>query len=165
MAGKDNKGFSLVEMIVILAIIAILTTGGVAAYLNWRAMNLQDCAKKIDMALSATKVDAMSKENSSMTIRLGSEGVYELRVGDEEIETLGDSNIKISYSDTDGHINVPIDGANDLTISYERATGAFKPIETNEAGEAVYCTEIQLERKGKTAQIALVRTTGKHKVL
>ena len=159
---KNNKGFSLVELLVVLAIMVIVIAAGAGLFLNWRSWNITDCAKKVDSALDAAKVDAMSKETGKVTFKRGSNGICEMEVYGEDSEALGDEHVKMYYSDTDGHSNIEITGATTLTISYDRATGGFKEIGTNASGDKVYCTQIRMVRKDREIRIQLVKSTGKH---
>lgn len=159
---KNNKGFSLVELLVVLAIMVIVTAAGIGLFLNWRSWNISDCAKKVDSALDAAKVDAMSKETGYVIFRRGSSGVYEMEVYGEESEVLGDKQIRMYYSDSAGHTDVEITDSKKLMISYDRSTGGFKEIDIDASGSKIYCTQIKVVRKNREIRIELVKSTGKH---
>ncbi len=154
--GKNNKGFSLVEMIIVMAMMVILFVGAGTILLNWRSWNVNDCIEKIDTALGTTKIECMSKEDSSLRIWKESDE-YFLQVGSGEKKRIGDDEIEISYSDgTDTKI---IEGSTDLKLTYDRKDGSYKEI-----ASGVYCTQITVKRQDKTRYIKLVRKTGKHSV-
>lgn len=166
MGQKNDKGFSLVEIIVVLAILAILTVAGTSLFINWRAWNLNDCAKKIDTALDAAKVDAMSKDTGKLTIRLESDGVYRMEIAGEE-EALGDDKVEIYYhylsnDPTPVDVRKKLEGTEVLEFSYNRSDGSFKPFSKDDSGKDIYCTELEIVRKDRTIQIKLVRSTGSH---
>lgn len=167
MKQDKNKGFSLVEIIVVLAILAILTVAGTAIFLNWRAWNLNDCAKKIDTGLAAAKVDAMGKEDGKLTISLGSDMVYRMEVLGEEQESLGDDRIEIYYhylsnDPAPSDVRKKLEGTDKLELSYNRSSGSFKPIGQDGGGKDIYCNEIEIVRGDRTVRIKLVRSTGNH---
>lgn len=165
-SGPD-RGFSLIEMVVVLAILAILTIAGTSLFINWRAWNLNDCAKKLDTALSAAKVDAMSKEDGKLTVSLGEDGVYRAQVLGEEEETLGDDKVEIYYhyftnETVPADVRKKLEGTDSLVFSYNRSSGSFKPIGKDDAGKDIYCSELEIVRADKVVYIKLVRSTGNH---
>lgn len=72
---KDNRGFSLVEMVVIIAIIAIL--GGVVGYgLNLvSGKPVTQCARQMQILLEQNRTVAMGKESCYVVIYKTSEGI------------------------------------------------------------------------------------------
>lgn len=154
--GKNNKGFSTLEMIIVLAMMVILFVGAGAIMLNWRSWNVNDCIEKIDTALGTTKIECMSKESSSLKIWKESDE-YFLQVGSGEKKRIGDEEVKISYSD--GTNTKEITDTTGLTLTYDRKDGSYKEI-----GTGVYCTKITVKRQDKERNITLVRKTGKHSV-
>lgn len=58
---KDNKGFSLIEVIIVIIITVILTTGAVYSLSLIKLADVHQCANTIDDALSKLKLDTMSK--------------------------------------------------------------------------------------------------------
>lgn len=163
MVSKNNKGFSLVEMIIIIAIMVIVTVGASVAALNWRGSYLSDCVKKIDSGLAAAKVDCMSKETGSLVIRYdSSEELYYMQVSEEEEEQLGDDKIKIYYKTSASSNYVEITESNEITLSFYRATGGFKEKEINGAGTKIYFDNLKVVRAGKEVKIKLEKDTGNY---
>lgn len=162
MVIKNNKGFSLVELIVILAIMAILSVGAASMIYSWKSWNVSDTVQKLDVGLSDAKVDCMSKNTGGLRIYKDTDDLYYMSVSGKENEKLGDEHVKIYYSDTNGNTDVEIDGATELNIAYNRGTGGFKEIGINGAGENVYCKEIKVTRGNNTMIIKLERLTGNH---
>lgn len=162
---QNNKGFSLIEILVVLVIMVVLVSGAVVAFTNWRAWNLNDCAKKIDTGLSAAKVEAMGRESGSLTIYRDDDDNYWMEVTGENPEMIGDKDIDIYYTDTDGNVDVHVTKTQKLILSYERATGGFKPIQTDPSGVKIFCSSIKITRKDLACQIRLARTTGKHSIV
>ena len=65
---KNNKGFSLVELIVIIAIMAVLTTSIITYIGMIGTAEAKRCANGLSTGLSQTKVCAMSRSKASMIV-------------------------------------------------------------------------------------------------
>lgn len=162
MVIRNNKGFSMVEMIVILAIMAILSVGAASMIYSWKSWSVSDTVQKLDVGLSDAKVDCMSKVSGDLHIYKGSDDLYYMNVSGKEDEKLGDDKIKIYYSDSAGNTDEEIDASTDLDITYDRATGGFKEIDTTASGDKIYCKEIKVTRGSHTMIIKLEKLTGNH---
>lgn len=160
---KDNRGISLTELIVIIAIIAVLSTGVfmmVGTLTGWR---VRECSDKLTAAMSETKVQAMSKTSAWMTISFDEDKGYILDKSFEGQEIIAGTHITITYSDSSGNKNVSIKN-NPLTISYDRSSGSFQSIGTDESGNALYCSEIVIQQGKHERKILFYTETGKYKI-
>ena len=162
MEKYNNKGYTLVELVIVIAIIAIVTAGASTLFIGWQKQYLNDCVKKIDTALSAAKVEGTSKEATEMTIKPDDEGLYYLYMTGTNDRVLGDKKVEIYYVTQKNPTPVLVTKDNPLTISYDRASGGFEPIDVE--GTKTYCTEIQVVRGSKTVNIKLSISTGKHSI-
>ena len=70
---KNNKGFSLVEMLVVMAILAILTGGAVASISIVNNANVNKAASALDSAFSKARTNGMAK-GSGYHLKLSMEG-------------------------------------------------------------------------------------------
>ena len=74
---SNNKGFSLVEMIIVIAVIAILAGASVTFFGHVRYANTQKTVESIDSAIDKLQSNAMSKSNNSyLYIYKLSDGYY-----------------------------------------------------------------------------------------
>jgi len=175
---KDNKGFSLVELIVVIAILALmmgmflLTTG----ILNVRAG--RQCAKQIRHELERVRIATMGKNEVSLRLYVGSDGrvyveetVTAPKIGStgthtytEDAKQIGSKRVKVQ---------IRLQGASDFTdlkegvrFQFNRGTGAFetvKSITDEQSGiSAPYCIEeIKVTGGGQEHLLKLKRVTGK----
>jgi prepilin-type N-terminal cleavage/methylation domain-containing protein len=70
---RDNLGFSLLELIVTVAIIALMVTLLVTSIVPKLHAEEQACANKIDAAISQARLYSMSRENNNATSTLPNE--------------------------------------------------------------------------------------------
>jgi prepilin-type N-terminal cleavage/methylation domain-containing protein len=178
MKREKNKGFSLVELVAVIAIMAILS-GTLSVMLSRNGVRVNECANEIHSALKETRTDALSKKTAYVTIRwndsskkyvISETGKDDVKVGDAS------TTITVFYESENGPVSgsFTLDSyAGDVILTYNRASGAFYPmIESVDTaagtitykelgGEKIYCTSFQIERGSKTKEVVLVRETGK----
>lgn len=177
MKNKKNMGFSLAELVVVIAIMAIMTTGAVVGISAMTGAQLNSATSNLSAGLEQTKVNALSKDAAALTLTCDSDGNYVMSKTGMPDQTIGDDKTTITYQYTDSTgaaVSKTVSASNSLIISYKRGSGAFLPLiasidETNHtytyasdvAGENIYCSSITLERGSRTKIIHLVIDTGK----
>ena len=72
ISGKKNSGFSMVELIVTVAILAIISVGAFLLTGSQNGWKLRHAAERLDSALDKAMVQSMSKSDTAGLI------VYEL---------------------------------------------------------------------------------------
>lgn len=176
----DNKGFSLVELIIVVAIMAVLI--GVMAYSFQMVTGQQarECANNITLALDKAQTYAMSKsgdEDAYMELSKDGTGVVAtyyvpdkavFGTGDTptwsvlEKETLGKEAVSVVCTFLDGS-TVEITATDSVRIYYDRVGGAFREaVVVNAGGETTaYCESITITR-GREYKIELITATGRH---
>lgn len=154
----NNKGFSLVELIVIIAIIAI-AAGGLAMSVSLVVgSEAKKAVQKIESSLDSAKTGAMSRYAETLTIQYlekdagegrdvagyyavetietlkkgsGTEPVDHRTVGKEQ-RRLCDARVTIKLTYWDGtsqaDTTLEADGSNSIVFEYDRGTGLFKNI-------------------------------------
>lgn len=153
---KDNKGYSLIEFIFVIAIMVILissVTIGVSSAVGWKA---RKCAVAINDKITDTKTNALGKDSYELVLTYDSAsgfmtqssvfyyeqdpttGLLELKAVAETTETtlVGDKeltvkayvkSLKTAYEE-----EIDISTTN-LTISFDRSSGKFQPVKKGAA--------------------------------
>lgn len=168
----NDKGVSLVELIIIIAIMAVLSTGLISmiGILNGRAA--RECAQDTLSALSKVRVLTLSKSTGAPESGLSADADVYLEIKpdgggrilimqvnkNKEGETIVDQ-ISVGAANVDiiAEINkkeVNLTGT-DIKIAYDRATGAF--LKYSDEG---YMTKLTFEQ-GKSYTIYMTPATGK----
>lgn len=195
---KRNRGFTLVEMVVIISIFVILLGIMVPSLNSILGFRVQRATNSIASALDRTKIEASSRLIGEMKLEKRSDGYYISYIldrgkvnGQENIKTNEDEE-KIAPSKT--NISYKVEGDNEakemtvgesLIITFDRATGAFLPLQShNETdwnylkeniflelrkGKSIftggaYCSQIIVSGGGRTRIINLLKDTGKYEI-
>ena len=165
----NDKGVSLVELIIIIAIMAVLSTGLISmiGILNGRAA--RECAQDTLSALSKVRVLTLSKSTGAPESGLSADADVYLEIkpdgggrilimqvkGDIVVDqiSVGAANVDI-IAEINNKKEVNLTGT-DIKIAYDRATGAF--LKYSDEG---YITKLTFEQ-GKSYTINMTPATGK----
>lgn len=153
-----NSGFSLVEILVTVAILSILTAGvGVGISLAG-SRDAQKSALLVNDALENTRINGMSMS-----------GDYTLTLDMEKMQYTIESSVKgiVKEEMLPQRVTAVIAGyetAKKLTVSFDNAAGAVKRMQAD-GEEIADILELTFENpQGKKAVVVLVKATGKHYV-
>ena len=155
----DNQGTSMIELLVVMAIMAVLVGSAVniVGYLGGK--QARQCAYKMDAMLSETRMETMSKstgEKDSVYLTIKNDGgkIYAIQTikGTDNCTLLG-SSVKVKAVDVKGSEMELGDGTS-LSVYFNRATGALY----DEAGN--YC-KMRITQGTATYVVSIVPTTGK----
>ena len=179
LKSKDNRGFSLVELIVVIAILALMLGLFLLSsnILNVRAG--KQCAKQIKHELDQVRISTMGKNEVIMRLYLGSDGrvyvketVTAPKIGDKGTQTYDEAEkqigskralVEIKVSGGSGFIALKEGG---IRFKFNRATGAFEEIgdvtgDQPGVSAPYYIEEIKVTGGGQEHLLKLKKITGK----
>lgn len=155
----DQRGVSLIELIVVLAIMGVVSTFGLLGLSLLTGQNIKSCYRQLDHYLDATKLTAMSKQEATLKLYKGTDdGIYiHLSATNEDIR-IGKAGLTVRFGD--GNNLYEADGTQTLKLCFDRSTGAFK--EALLADDTPFsCRTIVLSDGQRTYTMRLIPKTGK----
>lgn len=164
----DNKGLSLVELLIVIAIMSVLT--GVMAIGVTLALSkpADECAEKMVSTLNNARITTMGKQEITMRFYADSDGikmqeVIKAKAADGSLTTISDKTSKIGQAGV--LVEYRLNGESDyphtldstgITLSFKRSTGGFNTVNgTN------YCEAIRVSKGTREKFITLAYLTGK----
>lgn len=158
---KNNEGFSLLELIIIIAIMAVLAVSVVTYSGMIGNSQARRCAKELESHLSETKVCAMSRSAAQMTVYADNTGVYVKTVQGKKVETkkIGEKGVKVGYIDVRNSTTYTPIGTNEATgivIEFDRASGACKKMDSGK-----YCYGFKVTVGDSSYTVVIEPLTGK----
>ncbi len=160
---NNNAGFSMVELLIVIAVIAVLSVSSISAFGYLGMANASKCASEIDMSLSNLRSKNMAKSSSTyMYVYQYDDNYYVSYVEDTpgydpesftpngDGEQIANSSVTVSFDD------VPIDqdGEAFVYVSVRKKDGAYitaanPTSKFTISGQSSY-------------NVVLVKNTGKH---
>ncbi len=162
---QDNRGLSLVEVMVVVAIIAVVGGVGIWGINAMSGKPAQQCAQKIVYSLERHRTSAMAKVDAVYMLYENGGRIYVNEYltndpGGVNLSTMSPvTTTEIGASGVEVQYTLGADPAlHDLPLylAFDRGSGAFK---TQPGGG--YCTKIIVKRGGREHTVTLVPLTGK----
>jgi prepilin-type N-terminal cleavage/methylation domain-containing protein len=176
---KNNKGISLVEIIIVLAVLSILSVTAFSGINYIKYANSKKCAYKIDSALDRVRMQVMSKANKEYLYIYQYNNDYYMKENtmstptatllDDSGTKLGNKQIKLFYRTTSMSVASPDEEVGSyanrsyIRLSFKKSSGSF--ITITESGTDYY-NEIKIKDRNGTLKytVTLIQSTGKHYV-
>lgn len=171
---KNNKGFTLVELVIVVAIIAISITFVGATISSVFSYDNKKCIRSLDASISQCRVNAMSREGSPyMKVVRKEDGIYcEFYEKGKQVSTekIGKKKVTLTIVPSWGG-EWEVTQGKPLYLSFHRGTGSFMSLSGAEnlenpsvPIEDIYCKKISAKGSQETISVVLVPPTGKHYV-
>lgn len=190
---QKNKGFTLVEMVITVAIFAILLGILVPSLNSILGFRTQRAANSIASALDKTKIEASNRLVGEMKLEKLDDGYYisyyldrgkvgtESNVEQDQAEKIAPARTLISYV-ADNNETYQMETGDSIVLTYDRATGGFLPLQETtwtqkailaelDAGkdipltrEGSYCTAIIVQGGRRIKTINMDINTGKYEI-
>lgn len=167
MKQNRKKGFSMIELILVVAIMGLLTALSSISLEYIQTGNIKSAAKEVDSTLTKLKIDTMRQdEKPYMYIYQAGDGYYMYCTANafdpatnKNVGTkIANTSIKITGCDTAGNETV-LGASGCIKVAFKKGSGAFSSDTSIET--------IRIERsngKGSKYEVKLVLETGKHSV-
>lgn len=154
---KDNKGFSLIEVIVVVTILIIISTAGLITVSIITGRGAQQCANQLQSTLMNCRNSSMGKKSVEINFSSDSDGVYYC----ETIDGTSKGNIKIANKGVT--LSTSFDGANytdmsSCSLNFERSSGALNQIDGIAVTSDFY---IKCSQKNRSYVIKIYHLTGR----
>ncbi len=155
---KDNKGFSLVELIVVMAIAMIVTGVVVTNVAAGREKAADECVEKIESTLQGMRITTMGKYDAYMEIYVSGDSVYANKVmildaagsTSSDLTIVGGKGVSVTYEIGNSGSFISLDST-PVRIAYDRSSGAF----------TTDITAIRAQKGARVKTIKLNKATGK----
>lgn len=195
---EKNKGFTLVEVIIVVAIFAILLGIMVPSLNSILGFHVRRTTESVSGALDRTKTEAMNRlvaefklsyvdgDGYYITYYLdrGKAGSSDEYIKEDQADKIAPAKTRISYTDDKGNVHHMWEAGNTtLILTYDRATGGFRQIQTEAVGQEKileqldsgkdiafhdsgrYCRSITIAGGGSTKRIDLNKEAGTYTVV
>lgn len=154
---KNNGGFSLVELIVVIAISVVLIGAATISIRSVMGVEVKQCARNIESIINKTRVTTMGKDSAVLEIyKDASDGAYYYKTTINGVVSdpskIGKSRIDVYYSMKDDYSDkTQLNSSGSIVLQFDRSSGAQKPDANGKC-----CSRIWIQ---KTAQKRLSRYT------
>ena len=166
---SDNRGFSLVELVIVLALISAISAIAGYGFSMTNGKPAQECAKKLAGAISHGRTTTMGKYRNEIIVKKETNGTLTvtedtlIRVENDGTDVrssrdsvVGAKGVTVEYQiGTGGYIELT--EGNEIRLRYDSGSGAMKKTAN---GGSDYYTGFRISKAGKVWYVKLETLTG-----
>ena len=168
MSKIGNNGFSLVELVIVMAIMVIIAGAAFTSISLLTSRPVDECAKKIQIALEGNRNTTMGKFSSKLEFTADSDGIWVEEwinnVSEGKIK-IGQSGLTVKYITHDNGVSNPKEynlATTPVTIVFDRADGSLQAHSQTSGGVNVYVTSFVVSKgNARTLTVNVDRLTGR----
>ena len=152
---RSDGGYSIVELIIVIAIIAVIVAAVSYSIVMIFSANAKACANNLQRAVNDCKVTAMGKADASLKIYEQDGKVYSRMTVDgvaQEPQKIGTNKVSVTF-EKDGSV-YDLSTGGPVTIAFDRSAGSFAEDTTN-------ADTIVIAGGHREYELKLIRLTGK----
>lgn len=169
---SSNKGFSIIEVIVVVAIMAVMVGVISITYTVVKKANVTKASRTIDDLLTNCREKAMTNSAKEWKVVIDGNTVKVIKVDSEgnEIEIESEaipSNVNVYVVSDDGINRYDASSANPISISFKLLSGEVSSVYTTGVtikGSGSQCRIVSDYKNKKQSTITLYYATGKHTI-
>lgn len=163
----NNKGFSIVEIIIVVSILAVLTGVASMSISVLTTRPVDDCTQRLKTVLEGNRITTMGKLSSYLEIYKDGEGYIYIREyidGEAKEKRIGENSVNVQFFvQGDQWYDLP-DEANKLVIKFNRSSGSLKP-QAGGTYDGKYIEKFAISRGERRMEVAIDRLTGRVNVV
>lgn len=169
---RNNKGFTLIELIVVVVIIGVLATVAGLTVATVNATSAKKAAAQINSYISAVRTDCMARAGNPYAVLYVEDGVvkgdyieYGTDAAKKTVETtvVTDRRVTVTYDTGSGSgaASLPSSAETGMELKFARSTGKLvKPEDSVDSGTLT----ISITGGGRTYTITVLAATGNHEI-
>lgn len=163
----DNRGLSLVEIIVVIAIVTVMAGFFIIGIGMITGKPVEQCARQMKIVLEQCRTAAMGKPagDAYLVLSQDSEGVWATLwqggVPDRKRVGQGDVQVKVMLDSVE--YNLKDEFPSGLRIDFDRASGGLLASTVPGGGQG-FCKSITISRGSTVRTLTIIRLTGKMQI-